>query len=113
MLTSPPPLPNGKASIPKDARLALIIIYGLIGAPLVAWPIAAFTSFFILDAPIESAGDSARRYGALAAIWLYPVLFGFSAWLSIASARKRKSLAAILGPAMLPITSPVYLFLFF
>jgi hypothetical protein len=91
----------------------LSIVYGLLGLLLLPWPIASFTAIFLFDAPIRSLGDEISRYLAVFAIWLYPVFYGVALVISLGSLRKKKSLAVITLPALLPLLVPLCLLAFF
>jgi hypothetical protein len=101
-------LPHRRRSI-----IVLSIVYGLLGLLLLPWPIASFTAIFFFDAPIRSSGDEISRYLAAFAIWLYPVFYGIALLISLLAFRKKKSPPLITLPALLPLISPLYLFVFF
>ncbi len=72
--------------------MEIIIITIFTGLTLLAWPLLAMTSGFLFDNPTTST-DFIFAYGLFAAIWVYPVIAGFSIFFSF---RKRSVLIGLI-----------------
>lgn len=51
-------------------------VFTLHSVCMVGWPLVAFVSLFVADAPIRDAADEAARIHIIAWVWSYPLLFG-------------------------------------
>jgi hypothetical protein len=71
------------------------------GIVLIPWPLLAFGTIFIFDAPFRSSTDMCIRYLAAGSIFLYPLIWGGSLAVAVASKRKEKKerfMMALLSP---------------
>ena len=84
------------------------IMRWVFGLPLVVWPLLAFGSIFIFDAPIKSERDEYERVAMVLCVWCYP-LFYLIGWIATSIFRKHemKRIYASMSSA-LPITPIVF-----
>lgn len=95
-------------------KIAFNVAYWTVGGVFGAvWPLACFGAIFMLDAPFRGFADEVTRYGVIAAIGFFPVLY-FAAWrLGRAAVNQNRSALCIFAPLLVPLVSPTYVILYF
>jgi hypothetical protein len=86
----------------REMKVLVVIAFFLSGLPLVAWPVAAFSSIFLLDPPTRSPLHGFVTAFTIAAIVGYPIIWAISLGCAVMGLKKKASRVFIAATAFFP-----------